>query len=436
MSTTHKSIGTPCKRCSKEPTVVFSRNDNFCHYCFVRFIRGKQRRQMMDDRFKVKFNPNIIQTPVAFDFKLDDYSSIVLFDILIDLLTEQSNMGPKARVGFLLTVCIVKDSPYGSEPLELIEKLETKYGKELLNRLNIKFSIINPNNYSLNRQIESIHLNSNYNTVISSTESDCTLSFKELISQTKDKSTREDLENIIHSQMIQRYLLSNNITTLLDSSSMTSLSVKILSTTIKGRGSEVASVVSDGQLTYKGFAYDIIHPLREVLHSELRVYAEQEGIDLMLIEDARAIVKPEAKSAKNKTVDELVSEYFQTIEIEYPEVVSTVEKIGGKLDGLKCEKSECPVCGKEVHDDAKQWLEQITVKGHAPVIEEEDKANFQRWANFNLENLSSDLEGSLIKLCYGCLVTLGAGETTTLKWPKRMSKQDILDEYILTDNEE
>lgn len=425
MSTNHSSVGQLCKRCNKEPSVVFTRNDPFCRGCFVRFIRGKQRKQMTDDRFKVKFNINDEQTPVVFDFMLEDHSSLVLFDILVELLKEQQTMGPRARVGFLLNTVII-DNAETSHAQDVVSQLKGKYGKETLQKLGVRFTIINPDSYCQGNQMNTVNLRQHYNVDI--IKSDSSLDYQSLISQVSDQSTREDLVYSIRDDLLARYAQDGTI--VIKSDSMTNLAIDILSLTIQGKGNEVATVLTDTETLF--------HPLRDVLHSELRVYCQLEGLDQILPEHKRQLVKPESKSTKNKTVHELVSEYFQTIELEYPEVVSTVEKIGSKLNSPEGTGEKCPVCNKNIQDDAKQWLEQITVNGFAAVESEEDRANLERYneAMQAQGKLETAPIGEPSKLCYGCLVTLNASGMSSIQWPKRQTDAEILDEYILTDSED
>lgn len=381
---------------------------------------------MVDDRFKVKFNENATQTPVMFDFRLDDHDSLVLFDILVELLKEQKGMGPRARVGFLLNVVIIDNSEV-TKAKTIVEMLKTKYDAATLKELSVKFQIINPGAFCSN-QMDVINLTENYGVDVISNKGG-PLSYWELLEQVHDYSTREYLANSIHDELLRQVTKGHII---IEADSMTTLAINILSLAIEGRGNEIANVLTDTEMLF--------HPLRDVLHSELRVYAQLESLDEMLPPAKREVVKPEAKSAKNKTVHELVSEYFQTIELEYPEVVSTVEKIGSKLNSPSgLEGQVCPVCNKSIQDDAKQWLEQITVKGFAPMESEEDLANLERYKTFiglNEDTEPATEKGYVSKLCYGCLVTLGASGVSQINWPKQQTDAEILEEYILTDSED
>lgn len=50
-----------------------------------------------------------------------------------------------------------------------------------------------------------------------------------------------------------------------------------------------------------------------------------------------------------------------------------------------------------------------------------------------LEDISN--HGEQVQLCYGCLITLNSAHVSEFSWPVRPSKEDIINEYILTDDE-
>ncbi|GME82069.1 unnamed protein product [[Candida] boidinii] len=170
-------IGTPCKRCKVEPTVVESRNDNFCKQCFIRFIRGKQRKHMNDEKFRAKYGKDPVEidsrTPRVLLSLSIGKSSLVLLDVVFSLLLEQSKM-PRSHIGFKLTIAIIDDSDLFTldsnnklTPLKYIELIKQFYGDEFLNDLDINFKIINSNNFTLNSNDlqKKIKINKDYEAV-------------------------------------------------------------------------------------------------------------------------------------------------------------------------------------------------------------------------------------------------------------------------------
>lgn len=427
-------LGEICKRCKKEPTVLVSRKDTFCANCFVRFIRGKQRKQMQDDKFKVKFNDNYVRPRILLDMQ-NDHQSYVLLDILISMLTEQLSQGPKAIRGFDLIVFVIVDKL--SQYFVDIEKIREFYGAIELERLGIQFLDIDIDTFVTNNAIENLKLDlQHFQTFLLSDNTNGRVnSYKSLLSQISDKSTKEDICQIIHKDMIIQAAKDSNCSIVIESHSMTSLAVDILSDTIRGRGSEIPHELQD---KYIG-TFDVIHPLRDVLNSEIKMYART-----CSLEDLSPILKIESSasdiSTKNKSVKNMVTEYFQTLEVEYPEVVSTVVKIGAKLANPSNQVTDrCEICKVPIYHDPKQWLEQITVDGYVKPQTEEEESNLQRY----LESLglkddevdNADEHTQQVNLCYGCMVTLGVSDVKHFQWPHRPTREEILAEYIIDDDD-
>lgn len=430
-------LGDICKRCKKEPTTIISRKDTFCENCFIRFIRGKQRKQMQDDKFKVKFNDKVSRPRLLLDMK-NNHESYVLLDILVSMFNEQLGQGPKAIRGFDLIVCIINDFKDKEYPIDL-KAIYEYYTEDELNRLGVEFISIDVNSFVSDNEIENLKLDlQNFQTymVKNSTNSNEIKTYEELLLQLTDKSTREDIKNIIHKDLIIKTAKDKSCSIVLEPNSMTKMAVDILSDTIRGRGAEIPIKSTD---KYIG-SLEILNPLRDVLNSEIKIYS-----DVRKLNELSPILKLNSTisdvSTKNKTVDEMVTEYFDTLEVEYPETVSTVVKIGAKLtnpinsDDDKNRENCCEICKVPIYHDPKKWLEQITVPGHVGPQNGEEKNNLRRYldsiANDPRENELNELASAHVLLCYGCMVTLGVSEVKDFQWPKRPTREEILAEYIL-----
>jgi cytoplasmic tRNA 2-thiolation protein 2 len=434
-------IGETCKRCKKEPTTLLSRKDTFCDGCFIRFIRGKQRKQMQNEKFKVKFNEKVVKPRVLLDMK-NSNESYVLLDILISMLEEQLSQGPKALRGFDLIVCIINDSKTKEYQVEL-ETIKQYYTNEELERLGLKFVNINVDSFVTNNTLEHLELNlKNFQTSRILNKQGLKIeNYDDLLSQISDKSTREDIINIIHEDIIIQTAKDEDCSIVLKSHSMTKMAIDILSNTIRGRGPEIPIQSSD---SYIG-TFEIMHPLRDVLNSEIKMYANIKKLnELSPILDITSTISD--KSTKNKTVDEMVTEYFDTLEVEYPETVSTVVKIGAKLANPKDIKhesiSKCEICKVPIYHDPKEWLEKITVLDCVGPQNEEEEANLRRYLDSIIdftEETSETIGQSKdenVNLCYGCMITLGVSEVKDFQWPQRPTREEILAEYILEDDDD
>lgn len=431
-------LGEICKRCNQRPTTLVSRNDAFCEMCFVRFIRGKQRKQMQAEKFKVKFTDKAKKPNVLFDMQ-NNHQSYVLLDIIISMLQEQLTQGPKALRGFNLIVCTINNN--NELPVDA-EKLKDFYTSKELERLGIEFVEVDCNSYVKDNKLEHLRLDLESFTTFVRPNHNIDLSgistYDELLSQAADKSTREDLSRIINEDILFQTAKDQMCTILIKPDSMTQMAVDILSDTIRGRGSEIPLKSQDSVIPItKSENFEILHPLKDVLNSEIKMYAKALSLN-QLSPNLQNEVSSSDISNKNKTVGQLVGEYFTSLEVEYPETVSTVVKIGAKLSNdSKIAVNHCAICKVPIYHDPKLWLEQITVPGCVAPQNDEERTNLQMYLdsvkntddNLN-DEADSDTLGE-IKICYGCMVTLGVSKVTNFDWPQRPTREEILSEYIL-----
>lgn len=393
---------------------------------------------MQDEKFKVKFNVAAERPKVLLDMR-NDHESYVLFDILISMFTEQVSQGPKAVRGFDLIVCTINDSSAYKVDVESIKNL---YSSEVLERLGIQFVTLDCDAFVSENTLENIRLDlENFQAFVShDMEKNQIKTYSDLLSQIVDISTKEDIAEIVHENMVLSAAQQHMCSVVVKSHSMTKMAVDILSDTIRGRGSEIPLKFQD---KYSSGDFEVIFPLRDVLNSEIRLYSKIKSLD-----DLSPILKVKFsvsdRSTKNKTVNNMVTEYFQTLELEYPEVVSTVVKIGAKLTNIEQHSSaplkHCEICKVAIYHDPKQWLEQITVPGHVGPQSEEEEANLKRYVDSLVTNVDSKPETKQINetetnLCYGCMVTLGVSEIKDFQWPEKPTREEILAEYIIDDSE-
>lgn len=94
-----------------------------------------------------------------------------------------------------------------------------------------------------------------------------------------------------------------------------------------------------------------LYPLREVFMKELVVYARDIIVDPPLMplcteysaEPKHSVAK--ATSGRNITVDELMTQYFEQMEEQYPHIVSNVIRTASRLKVQSPEAKACSICG-------------------------------------------------------------------------------------------
>jgi len=165
-----------------------------------------------------------------------------------------------------------------------------------------------------------------------------------LLSSATSPTAKTDILQTLLTKTIVSFAQSHDCDTVLWADSTTRLAEKTLAETAKGRGQNLPWVVADGH-TPQSHGLRFQYPVRDLLKKELVAYTESGEPPL-----ASLLVRPDVKpavSAKNNTIDELVTQYFESVEENYPGIVANVVKTTGKLQMPSTDDSEtfCSFCG-------------------------------------------------------------------------------------------
>lgn len=128
--------------------------------------------------------------------------------------------------------------------------------------------------------------------------------------------------------------------------STTKIAERTIAETAKGRGFSIPWQVSDGPSPYGiGFNY----PLRDLLKKELVTFTH----DTPLLEEL--VVYPKSlsnlsASSKTTTIDDLMAQYFESVEENYPSIVANVVRTSSKLQASTSQATHCSFCDLPVVD--------------------------------------------------------------------------------------
>ncbi|KAL8916443.1 MAG: hypothetical protein Q9208_008509 [Pyrenodesmia sp. 3 TL-2023] len=102
--------------------------------------------------------------------------------------------------------------------------------------------------------------------------------------------------------------------------STTRLAERTLSETAKGRGGSIPWLTADGQSPH---AIKVVYPMRDLLRKEIAAYTAMTDPPLtpFILEGSSPVVVP---SSKNTTIEDLMSQYFDSVEQNYPSIVANV----------------------------------------------------------------------------------------------------------------
>ena len=433
--------GLECKRCKNPQACLITRKERFCDRCFIRFIRGKQRKVMLSDQYKVKYGgraENLDLQRVLLALSLGD-SSLALLEIVTSHLKEQYEIH-QGRRGYQLVVLHIRELNKHISDAQL--KAAVKGVKDRFQEINIELKVLNPDSFVIsNETIRKLVLHSDYGAFSQEIELDHSYKVEDLISSCSDKLSAEDLMKIVYDDLILRTADAEGCQTILYGHSMTRMADEILALTVQGRASSLHTLTNDRISVFRGSQYRILFPLRDVFAAEVLAYNKLTDID-------KLVLKREQSSTitKNMGIRDLTARYFKHLDANgYSATAATVVKTAEKLTGPNMEpKSQrCQVCGASIYQDPQIWINKITVNEPASLSSSEEmELRHLKELSFSAEPTAS-LLGEPLVLCYGCIVILNINRMSSsqILWPiannsQSAAENEILNQYILSDDDD
>jgi cytoplasmic tRNA 2-thiolation protein 2 len=350
------------------------------------------------DQFKVNYTPDAEVETILIAVSLGQ-SSLALLDMVIDIIRVQKQQH-RGRQGFYLRALVIDDSqvlgPMTRDVATTVDSLKHQYPECEFTCYNFEalVDLFPPEHVNIDGLGEI---------------SESPAKFFDLL-PSLPRTSQQDLVGILRRQVILGYAQKHNLRTVVWGSNMTRLAEIVLSLTAKGRGQDIPLLV-DSEVKSTG-NIDNIYPIRDVLMSEIVLYNDLQKISSLVVEPIAKI----PVTTKLQSIDELVHQYFGSIEENFPSIVSTVVRTADKLGQKPVDsQTHCRLCGSIVAADSQQWLKNITVSS---LSEETENAN------------RSTVLPNSVELCYGCLVTFKNSNVTTITWP-RASVHEVLNEYSL-----
>lgn len=166
--------------------------------------------------------------------------------------------------------------------------------------------------------------------------------FKHILSSLSSATSRADLIEMLRRRLISAFAQAHACDSILFGDSTTRLAEKTLSETAKGRAIALPWLTADRS---SSDSISCTYPLRDLLRKELGAYADMTSPPLTpLIYEAPSQTPT---SSKNTTIDDLMTQYFESVEQHYPSIVANVVRTSGKLMAPSTERgtSTCTICG-------------------------------------------------------------------------------------------
>lgn len=163
-----------------------------------------------------------------------------------------------------------------------------------------------------------------------------------LVNSLDSATARADVLSTLRTRLIVEHAKSTGCQSILWGDSTTTLAEKTLAETCKGRGFSLPWQVVDGKSPSDIFFH---YPLRDVLKKELVSYMNLADPSLAsLVHEPSPGTTQASTSSKNTTIDDLMKQYFESVEENFPSIVSNVVRTSGKLEVPAGADSD-PRCG-------------------------------------------------------------------------------------------
>ncbi|KAK5008490.1 Cytoplasmic tRNA 2-thiolation protein 2, partial [Cryomyces antarcticus] len=149
---------------------------------------------------------------------------------------------------------------------------------------------------------------------------------EDFLASTSSATSRADILNILRTRLTVRFAEDTGCEGVLWGDCTTRLAEKTLAETAKGRGFTLPWQTADDNSPY-GVSFN--YPMRDLLKKELVAHADIVSPPLTSLISNRA---PQVSaSTKNTTIDELMRQYFESVEENYPSIVANVVRTSSKL---------------------------------------------------------------------------------------------------------
>ena len=234
-------------------------------------------------------------------------SSLCLLHILDQQLQSRRSQG--LHVGYNLHILFVDQSTILDQAFrqESREKLEQTYPTHVFTTITLE----DCSEYGIN-----------YN----EPQANIRMDLEEVIHSLPSTTSKVDFIDIIRRRLITAFAGKHNCDCVLFGDSTTRLAERILSETAKGRGNALPWLTADGDST----GIPCVFPLRDLLRKELMSYAEIVSPPLTSL-ISESSLQSSTVSSKDTTIDGLMKQYFESVEKDYPSIVTNVVRTSDKL---------------------------------------------------------------------------------------------------------
>lgn len=267
-------------------------------------------------------------------------SSVTLLHILDQQL--QSQLDRTGRTGYSLHVLLVDTSAEetGVPTIEQLDVLQKRYPRHTYSSLTL--AEIADYDVALPDELAHGLTKEDGNNSFSLPTSQARL--HDFLSSLPSATSWSDVLVILRMRLIVAFAKGKGCERILWGDSTTRLAEKTLAETAKGRGFSLPWQTSEGASPH---SIHFNYPLRDLLKKELSTYSALTSPPLTPLVVNHPSSAQVSASAKSTTIDDLMSQYFESVEQNYPSIVANVVRTSSKLRAPQFvpEAQNCELCG-------------------------------------------------------------------------------------------
>ncbi|KAK5693870.1 Cytoplasmic tRNA 2-thiolation protein 2 [Elasticomyces elasticus] len=307
-----------CRRCQVNEPNITVRTEPLCAACFGKYVSTKIVKRM--ESFRVRHagagNERLLLLPLSLG-----PCSMTLLHVLSQHLTVQAEKS--GRTGYRLHVLHVDDGE-NEDATALMESVKQRYPEHAYSTCLLSDAL----------KLEGINelLDADLQT------SDA---LSTILGKLNSATSRDDMLQILLRKLVVNVAKQKDCEAIIWGDSTTRLAERTLAETAKGRGFTLPSVMGDGASPH---GVPFYYPMRDLLSKEIVAFASQ--VDPSLDAVIRVDKAKPAVSTKNTTIDDLMRQYFESVEREYPSIVANVVRTTSKLQTISLQEVErqCELC--------------------------------------------------------------------------------------------
>ena len=313
------------------PTLARFALTNF-RKCFLQYVNTKAVKRMETYRVRGSTKiPKKLLLPLSFG-----PSSGSLLHILDQHLTGQyERMNRAAYELCVVHIDLFLDATDREESAALLEKYKARFPRHSYSSVGLEEALLLDD-----IDWSTLNITTPYAEDIQGPLSE---RLQELMGSLPSATSRADLISTLKTRLLVEVAKKYGCEGILFGESTTKLAEKTLAETAKGRGFSLPWQVSDGMSPY---ALTFNYPLRDLLKKELVTFISMTSpplTDLIIYKESSSRI---SASSKQTTIDDLMIQYFESVEENYPSIVANVVRTSSKLKPLTGDETAvCGLCG-------------------------------------------------------------------------------------------